>query len=350
MSQSEIDAWIAEIPTKMKPPEGPIKPTTAPFYQFCEKDLLGHGGMGAVFLATLQPLGVLRALKILRTPGEPGKPASDKEVQHAEKRFLREARIMGNLRHPAAIKALDYQAFYLSKNGQRASRPSYLLYAMEPCLVEEDELPRICADFQVPCTAKLEEERKIRHGSVSLQTFLDTLDTECVFPERTVAHFARELIDVLRSAHEQRIVHRDVKPSNILVGPDGRLRLTDFGISKTVSGKADVGNDPISTKNGAPTISKGTEGYASPEQWRGEGKSVGKEADYYSLGVVLYQLLTRKKPDPEQPWQDPSTLVKGISPHWDILLRGMMRECPTNRLANPDLLDYEFAEIEEGRG
>lgn len=351
MSQNDIDAWIAKIPTKMKPPEGPIDSKTQPFYELGAE--LGHGGMGAVFLATLQPLGVLRALKVLRVK----KHASDQEVQRAEERFLREARIMSNLRHPAAVKALDYQAFYESKDGKRFSRPTYLIYAMEPCLVEKDGLPPICATFQVPFTAELEAERANRHGSVSLQTFLDVGGA---FPERTVARFARELIAVLRSAHEQEfqigdetvkgIVHRDVKPSNILVGPDGQLRLTDFGISKTASALTDGEIGPSTFQNGAPTISKGTEGYAAPEQWWGDGKDVDHRADYYSLGAVLYQLLTGAKPALEMPWKNPSTLATGISPHWDILLRGMLRHYPNSRLADPDLLDYEFAEIEAGRG
>ena len=337
MSQDDIDLWIQQIRgimARLKPRKRKIDSKTRPFYELHE--VLGHGGMGAVFLATLQPLDVPRALKILRVDGQ-----TDQE--HAEKRFLREAHIMGNLRHPAAVKALDYQVY----NFQPKYDLSIFIYAMEPCLVEKDELPRICTAFQVPCTAELEQKRAARHGSVSLQTFLDI---GCVFPERTVARFARELIDVLRSAHEQRIVHRDVKPSNILVGPDGRLRLTDFGISKTVSSKANVDNNPIPAQSGEPTTSKGTAGYAAPEQWNNAGTLVlvDTEADYYSLGVVLYQLLTGNKPNHEQPWQNPSTLATGISPHWDILLRGMLRHY--HRLANPDLLDYEFAEIEAEKG
>ncbi len=342
MPQKEIAPWIAEIPTKMAPPARPSKPgskaESKPFYQFCENDLLGHGGMGAVFLATLQPLGVLRALKILRIP----EPASVDEVNSAKDRFLLEASIMGNLRHPAAVKALDYQPFYEEKDGKPANRPTYLTYAMEPCLVQEGELRRICAAFQVPCTAELNEERKKRNGAVSLQTFLTA---DYAFPERIVARFARELIAVLRSAHEQEfkigdehvkgIVHRDVKPSNILVGADGRLRLTDFGISKPA--------------DSLPTTGTGTGGYAAPEQW--ENVPVRKEADYYSLGVVLYQLLTRTLPP--KPWKDPSSFAQegvSISRHWDILLRGMLRDDREQRLGDPDLLDYEFSEIEAGRG
>lgn len=318
--------------------------------------VLGAGGMGAVFLARLEPLGVLRALKVLCVDER----ASDSEIDAAGKRFLREARIMGNLRHPAAIKALDYQVLYCKFNGQRASFP-FLIYAMEPCLVNKDELPRICDNYHIPCPEALEEKwpKGQEFVSLSLQSFLDARTT---FPEKTVARFARELIAVLRSAHEQTfkigndeisgIVHRDVKPSNILVGADGRLRLTDFGISKTASAPVDKGGELTSSKAGC-TMSTGTPGYAAPEQYFSSDSSneVRKEADYYSLGAVLFQLLTGNMLG--ESWVDPSTFTKeggAISRHWDILLRGMTIPWPDMRLANPDLLDYEFAEIEEGRG
>ena len=102
-------------------------------------------------------------------------------------------------------------------------------------------------------------------------------------------------------------------------------------------------------------MSKGTPDYAAPEQWSLDGESVSREADYYSLGVVLYQLLTGC-PQKElgkattSDWQAPSSRAEGISRHWDILLCGMLIPYPDMRLANPDLLDHEFAEIEEGRG
>ena len=346
MLKNEIESWIEQIRTDMQPPAGVIDSKTRPFYEL--GPVLGHGGMGAVFLARLQPLGVLRALKVLYVPEQ----TSDAAAKRAEERFLSEARIMGNLRHPAAVKALDYQAYYLERNGIRAKRPSYLIYAMDPCLVHERELPRICADYKIPCPAALQEklhEGQDGYGSLSLQSFLSA---KCTFPEKTVARFARELISVLRSAHEQGIVHRDVKPANILIGSDGRLRLTDFGISKATSVQMSEENGFYLSGEGARTLSRGTEGYAAPEQWNSELRDeVSKEADYYSLGVVLYQLLTGNMPG--VPWVEPSTFAKEeapISRHWDILLRGML-ECDHElRIANPDLLDYEFAEIEKGRG
>lgn len=370
MPENEIEPWIEtfrEVMKSREPSDKRDEPDARPYYELGEE--LGHGGMGAVFLARLQPLGVLRALKVLRV----GEQATPSEIDAGKNRFLREARIMGNLRHPAVVKALDYQAYYLEEIVKepdkepyiiRADRPSYFIYAMEPCLVEEKELSDICKSYQVePFTESLKQEWQKGHGSLSLKSFLDV---GCRFPERTVARFARELIAVLRSAHEQEfqiegkpisgVVHRDVKPSNILVGPDGRLRLTDFGISKTTSVPADEGNGACSSSaGGESTMSKGTPYYAAPEQWSLDGTPVSREADYYSLGVVLYQLLTGCSSGElgkaaSSDWKAPSTRVQGISQHWDILLRGMTIRWPDMRIANPKLLDYEFAEIEEGRG
>lgn len=366
MPENEIEPWIQTFREVMKSREPSDKhgdPDARPYYELREE--LGHGGMGAVFLARLQPLGVLRALKVLRADEQ----ATPPEIDAAKIRFLREARIMGNLRHPAVVKALDYQALYLEQNVKaqdgkeyinRKKQPTYFIYAMEPCLVEEKELSDICKSYQVePFTESLKQGWQNGHGSLSLQSFLDA---RCRFPERTVARFARELIAVLRAAHEQEfeiegttvsgVVHRDLKPSNILVGPDGRLRLTDFGISKTTNVPADEGNGGRSSSaGGEKTMSKGTPYYAAPEQWSLDGTPVSREADYYSLGVVLHQLLTGCSLEELgkatfSDWKAPST----ISKHWEILLRGMTIRWPDMRISNPDLLDYEFDEIEEGRG
>jgi len=363
-NMDESESWIEAI-RAMKhvgdPPKdgAPPTPDTPSYYELVEE--LGHGGMGAVFLARRQPIGALRAIKFMRIP----KKIEPADRESRKRRFLREARIMGNLRHPAAVKALDYQAcFKTDESGARAERPSFLLYEMEPCLVKRGELKRICADFgtQFPFGDDA-WEGKAFGIPVSLQTLLDA---GCTFPQGTVARFARELIEVLRSAHEQEldfdgdrvhgIVHRDVKPSNVLVAPDGRLLLTDFGISRTSDAvpEPSAGPDGESDPRTRVTMSTGTAGYAAPEQQ--SGASVGPAADYYALGVVLYQLLTGRPfalGTTDAAWVDPSVRGDDLAPisrHWDVLLRGMQEPDPSRRLADPDLLLYEFGEIEQGRG
>ena len=359
MDANEYERWIQRIRNwvaSLQPKDGARPSHDSPsYYELVEE--LGHGGMGAVFLARRQPIGALRAIKFLQIP----RNKSNEERERLKERFLREARIMGNLLHPSAVKALDYQAcFETGPDGRRAPRPSFFLYEMEPCLVSRDELRRICAQrWKTRFPFEDDGLWRATHGAVSLQTLLDA---GCAFPQETVAHFARELVEALRSAHEQDldfdgdrvhgIVHRDVKPSNVLVAPDGRLMLTDFGISKTFGDAGDAAGGPAAPAG--TTMSTGTAGYAAPEQRA--GAAVGREADYYGLGVVLYQLLTGRRfafgtTDPD--WIDPSVRGDGrppVSRHWDVLLRGMQEPDPARRLADPDLLLYEFGEIEQGRG
>ena len=101
-------------------------------------------------------------------------------------------------------------------------------------------------------------------------------------PERAIA-IAMQVLAGLRYAHEHGVVHRDVKPHNVLVGDDGRIKVTDFGIAHA--------GDPQMTEVGSIV---GTAQYLSPEQAR--GRSVGPQTDIYSLGVVLYEMLAGRVP------------------------------------------------------
>lgn len=103
-----------------------------------------------------------------------------------------------------------------------------------------------------------------------------------------------KVCDAVAYAHRNLVVHRDLKPGNILVGPDGNPKLLDFGIAKLLSGDPDVDTGPETRGVARPL----TPEYASPEQRDGSA-NIGTTSDVYSLGVILYELLAGERPGPE---------------------------------------------------
>jgi eukaryotic-like serine/threonine-protein kinase len=197
---------------------------------------LGQGGMGMVFLAAHEEHGISRtlALKLLRR---------DFEVPRLLERFSAERRILGRLEHPGIARLISA--------GATASGQPY--FAME--FVEGTDLVHYCRERQADTATRL-------------QLFL-------------------HVCDAVEYAHQQLVVHRDLKPGNILVTADGRPKLLDFGIAKLLDHDDDTGTR---TRTG-PWF---TPEYASPEQVRGE--PVSTQSDVYALGVILYELLTGSRP------------------------------------------------------
>ncbi|MBS0214937.1 MAG: protein kinase [Proteobacteria bacterium] len=199
--------------------------------------LLGEGGMGQVWQAERADGMYARrvALKLLR-PG-----LADPTLRL---RFSRERDILARLAHPHIARLLDAG---ISENGQ----------------------PYLALEFVEG------------HGILAYarENALDTRQRIALF---------RQVCDAVSHAHANLIVHRDLKPSNILVSADGEVHLLDFGIAKLL----DDPQEPIEhTRTGLRPF---TLHYASPEQVRGE--PVSTRTDVYSLGVVLYELLTGQKP------------------------------------------------------
>jgi len=193
---------------------------------------IAGGGMGDVWRATDEVLGRTVAVKVLL-------PALLEEPGFAE-RFRGEARTMATINHPGVVDVYDYG----SENGTAFLVMEY---------IEGDALSRTLA----------------RVGRLT--------------PARTMALIA-QAADALHAAHEKGIVHRDVKPGNLLVRPNGTLVLTDFGIARS----AIVGQ---LTQAGSVL---GTASYISPEQAAGQGAS--PLSDVYALGVVAYQCLSGRRP------------------------------------------------------
>ncbi len=226
--------------------------------------LVGRGGMGAVYKARQKALDRLVALKLL-SPEFSG----DEEFTA---RFELEARAMARLSHPNIVTVHDF--------GQTAEGRLYL--AME--FVDGTDLHDI-----------------IGAGEMDGPTALG---------------IAAQICEALACAHGENIVHRDIKPTNIMLDCRGRVKVADFGLARLV--------EPGSEISGLTTVGNimGTLDYMAPEQRR--GMNVDHRADIYSLGVVLYEMLCREVP--HGVFEVPSVRV-GCDPRIDaIVTRALQRE------------------------
>lgn len=229
------------------------------------EDVLGRGGMADVYRATDLVLGRTVAVKVLREQTEEGSERA---------RFVDEARTLAGLSHPGLTTVLDA--------GITGAQP-YLV--ME--LVEGSSLAECCAGTPLP--------------------------------PATVSGIGAQLADALAYAHRAGVVHRDVKPANVLITTDDRAVLTDFGIARLLhhtSGHTRTGH----------TI--GSPHYFAPEQVRGE--QITPAVDVYSLGLVLLEALTGERQYAGPPMEaalqrltSPPTVPAGTPEPWPSLLCSM---------------------------
>jgi len=201
---------------------------------------LARGGMGQVWEARDETLARSVALKLV---------LPERLDERNLALFAREARAGGRMNHPNIVTTLAY-----------GSDEGLSWIAQE--LVE---------------------------GSWTLRDFLGVLRTEDAVPEgyyRRVAGFVAQVADGLQAAHDAGVVHRDVKPQNILITGDGTPKVTDFGLAR-------VTEDPFQSRSGEVA---GTWAYMSPEQVTGKLVELDHRTDVFSLGVVLYEMLTLRRP------------------------------------------------------
>ncbi|MGY0492305.1 serine/threonine-protein kinase [Streptomyces sp. WG-D5] len=191
-------------------------------------DVLGRGGMGTVWRAKDETLGRTVAVKELRFPNA----IDEEEKRRLITRTLREAKAIARIRNNGAVTVFD--------------------------VVDEDDRPWIVMEL------------------VEGKSLAEAIREDGLLEPRRAAEVGLAVLDVLRSAHREGILHRDVKPSNVLISEDGRVVLTDFGI-------AQVEGDPSITSTG---MLVGAPSYISPE--RARGHKPGPAADLWSLGGLLY--------------------------------------------------------------
>lgn len=213
---------------------------------------IGHGGMGTVYRARQLRLDRDVALKVLSS-------ALSTNQSHVD-RFRREARRLAQFSHPGIVPIFDVQ-----------SHENVHYFTME--VVDGLDLHRelVCLRGQVPAG--------------TCRTSLPAADSKEYFP--AVAGIVRQAALALADAHAHGITHRDIKPHNLILGRDGRLRIVDFGIARDQA-------NAVATEKDEPS---GTLYYMSPEQARFlRNAKVDHRTDIYSLGVVMYELLTLVRP------------------------------------------------------
>ncbi|MBC8288799.1 MAG: serine/threonine protein kinase, partial [Planctomycetes bacterium] len=250
------------------------------------KKCLGRGAMGAVFLAHDTELDRKVALKV---------PLGDtSEGSEWLERFRREARAAGALRHANICPIFDV-----------AEIDGFHLIAM--AFVEGSPLSEVIASGKQ-------------------------------IPIRKAVQVVRKIASALADAHEQKIIHRDLKPANIMIDGKGEPIVMDFGLARQVT----VAGDEQLTREGDVA---GSPAYMSPEQFDGRPEAIGPASDIYSLGVILFELLTGEIPFRgsmmeimaqilKKPVPAPSTLREDVDESLDQICRKMTARKEANRFGS----------------
>src|SRR5271163_1357362 len=271
-------------------------------YRIIEK--IGAGGMGVVYRAHDEQLERDVAIKVL--------PAALLENENTRKRFRKEALALAKLNHPNIATIYEFG----SEEGVDFLVTEYI--------------PGITLD------------EKLYPGSLSTK--------ECI-------SLGAQLVQGLTAAHEQGVVHRDLKPGNLRVMPDGRLKILDFGLAQLMprEGNADL----------AATLTQlqevtGTLPYMAPEQLRGEPSDA--RTDIWAVGVVLYEISAGKRPFPESNGpllinsilnQDPvapSSLNRKRAPGLETIILKALDKTPARRYQSARELGVDLERLAAGTG
>lgn len=213
----------------------PVTPPKLGRYEIVDE--IGKGAMGVVYLARDPLIGRLVALKTFRI----GYSVRDQELEQFRIRFMREAQSAGILSHPNIVTIHD--VVEQTEEGLAFIAMEYVRGTTLKALLQSDQ-------------------------PMSLQFIVDIVS---------------QVAEALDYAHAHRVIHRDVKPANILITADNRVKITDFGIARLDTSNLTQEGQLLGTPN-----------YMAPEQI--QGKEIDHRADLFALGVVLYEMLTRHKP------------------------------------------------------
>ncbi len=261
---------------------------------------LGRGGMGTVYTARDPKIDRVVAIKTISMKGQ--SPADEEEFRQ---RFFREAQAAGALSHPGIVTIYDV-------GEGKATKTTFIV--ME--YVEGKTLGELAQGERLP-----------------LETALD---------------LAKQLAEALDYAHSRNIVHRDIKPANIIVTPEGRAKITDFGVAKLQA-----------VQLTQPGQVLGTPAYMSPEQLT--GGTIDGRSDIFSLGVILYWLLTGDRPFPGETtssifykiiYQDPippSQLNPSLLPDCDYVVQRALAKDQGKRYQGGREFAGDLEDLKAGR-
>jgi serine/threonine-protein kinase len=266
------------------------------------RGVLGKGAMGLVYDGFDPKLNRRVAIKTILT-----RNLDESTARHYSMRFKREVRAVARLNHPNIVQVYDFGT--------------------------EGDIAYIVMEY------------------IKGRELKDYFDAKEWFDLNGIFRLMTELLGALEFAHEAGVIHRDVKPANVMVDAGGHAKLTDFGVARVTEADADQAE---ATRAGAMI---GTLSYMSPEQI--QGQAIDRRTDIFSAGIVFYQFLTGQKPFQGTQWelakkiiQDdpawPSTLVQ-IPPDIDRVVARALAKAAEHRYQNARAFAAALKRISEGK-
>jgi serine/threonine protein kinase len=264
--------------------------------------LIGSGGMGEVYLAKDTRIERQIAIKVIR--GEAIPYLDSNSSQDAGRLFEREARAIARLNHSHILPLFDY--------GEELVNDAPLTYMVMP----------YCQEGSIDSWLRQKGERRY-------------------LPPQEAAYLLNQAADALQYAHDQQLIHQDVKPSNFLIRTMGESGLPDFGVAKFIAANS----------SNSQSI-RGTPSYMAPEQWEGNPVT---ETDQYALGIMAYQLVTGRLPFRGGPGQmmyqhlttepePPSTHMPSLPIEIDSVILYALAKKPEDRFASITAFARAFQE------